>query len=101
LGAGKNEKIVRNGEKRNLSPKEAAKMVRYLVPEALVLLKGKSNAKVIYEHAVKQHTNLIVVGARGKGAWASLLGSVTVQLIKKDMYIPLLILRRKSTKKNG
>jgi len=71
------------------------------VPATFVFSEGRSSGEVIYEQAVRSRANMIVVGARGKGGWATLLGSVTVQLIKKDMYVPLLIVRRKATKKNG
>lgn len=99
-----NKALLKDAEKgyhRFLKQAHQKGIIEQDIPGKMVFSKGNSNGEVIYEHAVKQRTNLIVVGARGKGAWASLLGSVTVQLIKKDMYIPLLIVRRKANKKSG
>lgn len=93
------DKDARKGYEKFIKSAKQKGVVDYDVPGEVVFSKGKSNGEVIYEYAVKHRTNMIIAGARGRGAWASLLGSVTVQLIKKDMYIPLLIVRGKPTKK--
>lgn len=93
------EKNARKGYDKFLKSAKQKGIIEADIPGEVVFSKGNSNGEVIYEHAVRKRSNMIVVGARGRGAWASLLGSVTVQLIKKDMYIPLLIVRGKPTKK--
>ncbi len=55
---------------------------------------GESTARTIYNHALAERKDLIVVGSRGKNALNTLLvGSVALQLLKLDLHIPLLIIR--------
>lgn len=61
----------------------------------LFLKDNKSNpAEIICESAQKRNADLIVIGAKGKSALASLLlGSVTEKIILKEAAIPVLIVR--------
>jgi nucleotide-binding universal stress UspA family protein len=56
--------------------------------------KGKNTAQTIYDFALCEKKDLIIVSVKGKGALTSfLVGSVASRLIQLDMHIPLLVLK--------
>lgn len=60
----------------------------------LIFSERKNTAQAIYDHAIKQQQDLIVISAKGKGSITSfLIGSVAIRLIQMDMHIPLLVVR--------
>lgn len=60
----------------------------------------KNIAQTIYDHALKTNTDLIIMGAKGKGGIAAfLVGSVAMQLVQADLHIPLWLVSRKEKNK--
>lgn len=61
---------------------------------ALVFSRGNNVSQSIYNYALKQQTDLIVIHTKGKGALTSMMiGSVANRLIQLDTHIPILILK--------
>jgi nucleotide-binding universal stress UspA family protein len=61
---------------------------------ALVFNDGKSTAQTIYDYALREKKDLIVIGSKGKGALTTIvLGSVAVRLVQADSHIPLWVTR--------
>lgn len=56
---------------------------------------GRTVAETVYQHAIEQHANLIVIGSKGRsGLPAVFVGSVALQLLRFDFHIPLMIVRQ-------
>jgi len=56
----------------------------------------KNQLALIYDSALKEHADGMIIGARGKTAPAAfLLGSISERLIQLDTKIPLLVVRPK------
>lgn len=61
---------------------------------ALVFNDGKSIAQTIYDYALREKKDLIVIGSKGKGALTTIvIGSVAVRLVQADSHIPLWVTR--------
>lgn len=55
----------------------------------------KNVAQTIYDHAVRNNKDLIIVSALGRGGFAAfLVGRVALQLVQADLHIPLLIVKK-------
>ena len=60
----------------------------------LIFSERKNIAQAIYDHAIHQQKDLVVISAKGKGSITSfLIGSVAIRLIQMDMHIPLLVIK--------
>ena len=58
----------------------------------LTFSEGKNTAQTIYDFAVYQQKDLIVINTKGRGAITPFpIGSVAIRLIQMDLHIPLLI----------
>ncbi len=56
--------------------------------------KERTVAQTIYDLAIQENKDLIVIGSKGRsGVPAILLGSVAIQVLKFDFHVPLLIVR--------
>ena len=54
----------------------------------------KNIAQTIYDHAVRNNKDLIIINSKGKGGFAAfMIGSVALKLIQNDLHIPLLIVK--------
>ena len=54
---------------------------------------GKNTAQAIYDYAIHQQKDLLVISTKGKGSITSfLIGSVAIRLIQMDIHIPLLVI---------
>lgn len=63
--------------------------------EYLLMDDGKQD-ELIYGHAKREHTDLIVIGSKGRtDASAMLIGSLAEKLVYKDVDIPVLIVKNK------
>lgn len=59
---------------------------------ALTFGRGKSTAETIYDFALQEQKDLVIINTKGMGAITSfLIGSVAIRLIRLDMHIPLLV----------
>ncbi len=65
-------------------------------PECRIIFgEGESTADAIYSYALRHNKDLIVISAKGKGAFTSFtIGSVANRLIQKDLFIPLMIMTK-------
>ncbi|GAB3657310.1 hypothetical protein GCM10028791_29690 [Echinicola sediminis] len=70
---------------------------KYGLKEAITLIKDNAHniSKLIYNHALRDSSHLIIVGNKGKKDKGDLLiGSVTEQLIAHDKNLPVLIVKK-------
>jgi len=52
----------------------------------------KSTADAIYNHALRQSNDLIIISNKGRGALTSfIIGSVAIRMIQHDLHIPLMV----------
>lgn len=81
--------------------KKDLKKFREALPEELKEIsceftysKGRTVAQTVYDFAVNNNKDLIVIGSKGRsGMPAVLLGSTAIQLLQFDFHVPLLVVR--------
>lgn len=61
---------------------------------AFTYCNGRTIAQTVYDFAIHNNKDLVVIGSRGRGGLpAVLLGSTAVQLMQFDFHVPLLVVR--------
>ncbi|MCB9264861.1 MAG: universal stress protein [Lewinellaceae bacterium] len=64
------------------------------IPCEFTYSKDRTIAQTVYDFAINNNEDLIIIGSRGRsGLPAALLGSTAIQLMQFDFHVPLLVVR--------
>jgi nucleotide-binding universal stress UspA family protein len=62
---------------------------------AFTFSRGNNVSQTIYNYALRQKKDLILISTKGKGALTSfVIGSVANRLLQHDLHVPLLVVKK-------